>query len=151
MSEPVIPDKRTTTPFPQADYYEGNAEGFDVYSWSPSPQGTDLKTAPVTQVHLHGLVSFGRLFWRFKSNRSLDRLIGALLKHRWDVWRNAYEPEMEAEMAFFRDLVLEEAASLHESVSPASDEERENGAPGAGAMGAVIEYRDKLRALKGRR
>jgi hypothetical protein len=35
---------------------------------------------------------------------------------------------------------------LHESVSPASDEERLHGSPGAGAMGAVIEYRDAIRA-----
>jgi hypothetical protein len=44
--------------------------------------------------------------------------------------------------------VLEErerCASLHESVNPASDEERSHGDPGAGAMGAVIEYRDLIR------
>ncbi len=44
-------------------------------------------------------------------------------------------------------LALESAAQLHESVNPASDEERLHGSPGAGAMGAVIEYRDKIRAL----
>lgn len=37
------------------------------------------------------------------------------------------------------------AGDLHESVDPASDEERLNHAPGAGAMGAVIEYRDLIR------
>lgn len=41
---------------------------------------------------------------------------------------------------------LEYAASLHESVNPASDNERLAGAPGAGAMGAVIEYRDIIRS-----
>lgn len=41
---------------------------------------------------------------------------------------------------------VEMAASLHESVNPASDEERLARAPGAGAMGAVIEYRDLIRA-----
>ncbi len=40
----------------------------------------------------------------------------------------------------------ERAASLHESVDPASSEERLAKVPGAGAMGAVIEYRDLIRA-----
>ena len=39
----------------------------------------------------------------------------------------------------------ERAASLHESVNPASDDERQSKTPGAGAMGAVIEYRDLIR------
>jgi len=43
---------------------------------------------------------------------------------------------------------LEKAAMLHQDINPASDEERRNGDPGAGAMGAVIEYRDKIRKLK---
>jgi hypothetical protein len=37
------------------------------------------------------------------------------------------------------------AAELFEQVNPASDVERINGDPGAGAMGAVIEYRDLIR------
>ncbi len=41
----------------------------------------------------------------------------------------------------------EAAGYLHEQINPASDEERQNSDPGAGAMGAVIEYRDKIRAL----
>ena len=44
-------------------------------------------------------------------------------------------------------LGVEDAAALHESVNPASDAERLCGDPGSGAMGAVIEYRDKIRAL----
>lgn len=40
----------------------------------------------------------------------------------------------------------ERCARLHESVDPASDDERHNKVPGAGAMGAVIEYRDLIRA-----
>jgi hypothetical protein len=40
----------------------------------------------------------------------------------------------------------ERAAILHESVDPASDAERLNGAPGAGAMGAVVQYRDMIRS-----
>ena len=41
---------------------------------------------------------------------------------------------------------IEQAKMLHESVNPASDEERSNHVPGAGAMGAVIQYRDMIRA-----
>jgi hypothetical protein len=40
----------------------------------------------------------------------------------------------------------ERAAGLHESVNPASDEERSNHVPGAGGMGAVLQYRDLIRA-----
>jgi hypothetical protein len=45
------------------------------------------------------------------------------------------------------DAATERAGNLHESINPASDEERLNKAPGAGAMGAVIEYRDTIRKL----
>jgi hypothetical protein len=41
----------------------------------------------------------------------------------------------------------ERAASLHEQINPASDMERHHGDPGAGGMGAVIEYRDTIRAM----
>lgn len=149
MSDPVIPSK--TYSAPNADYYEGNPEGFDTYSWSPAPPGTPLETSKSTQVHLHGVVSFGRLVWRFKSNRTLDRLIAALLKHRGDVFKVAYEAELEEELRAVRDQALEDAASMYESVNPASDCERATHTPGADAMGAVIEFRDKIRMLKGRR
>lgn len=36
------------------------------------------------------------------------------------------------------------AANLHEQIDSASDAERLNSIPGAGAMGAVIEYRDRI-------
>lgn len=52
----------------------------------------------------------------------------------WGVWLAAYS------------AATERAASLHESVNPASDDERHNKVPGAGAMGAVIQYRDLIRA-----
>lgn len=39
----------------------------------------------------------------------------------------------------------ERCAMLHEIVNPASDDERLHHTPGAGAMGAVIEYRDLIR------
>lgn len=48
-----------------------------------------------------------------------------------------------------RNAALEEAARLHENIDPACDHERVRDAPGAGAMGAVIRYRDAIRALKG--
>ena len=40
---------------------------------------------------------------------------------------------------------MEHAANLYEQVNPASDEERLRGDPGAGAMGAVLEFRDLIR------
>lgn len=43
------------------------------------------------------------------------------------------------------NAATERAASLHESINPASDDERLHKVPGAGAMGAVIEYRDTIR------
>lgn len=41
----------------------------------------------------------------------------------------------------------ERCALVYESVNPASDDERYHHVPGAGAMGAVIEFRDKIRKL----
>lgn len=45
----------------------------------------------------------------------------------------------------FRDATTR-AANLHEQVDAASDSERLGNIPGAGAMGAVIDYREKIRA-----
>lgn len=45
------------------------------------------------------------------------------------------------------NAATERAASLHESVNPASDLERHYGDPGAGGMGAVIQYRDLIRGV----
>ncbi len=44
-------------------------------------------------------------------------------------------------------VATERAALLHESINPASDDERLNHVPGAGAMGAIIQYRDAIRAI----
>lgn len=44
-----------------------------------------------------------------------------------------------------RSSERERCAQLHEQVNPASDDERFHHAPGAGAMGAVIQYRDLIR------
>lgn len=49
------------------------------------------------------------------------------------------------------NLATERAARLHENVDPASDEERQDGSPGAGAMGAVIGYRDAIRKVEANR
>ena len=46
------------------------------------------------------------------------------------------------------NAATERASALAESVDNASDAERIAGSPGAGAMGAVIEYRDKIREAK---
>lgn len=46
------------------------------------------------------------------------------------------------------NAATERAASLHESISPASDDERHHGRAGAGAMGAVLEYRDQIRSVR---
>lgn len=43
------------------------------------------------------------------------------------------------------NAATERAASLHEQINPASDSERLDKVPGAGAMGAVVEYRDRIR------
>lgn len=43
-----------------------------------------------------------------------------------------------------RDSERERCASLFESVNPASDDERLHNAWGAGAMGAVLEFRDLI-------
>lgn len=44
-------------------------------------------------------------------------------------------------------FMREQAAALFESVNAASDDERIAGDPGAGAMGAVLEYRNAIRHL----
>lgn len=40
----------------------------------------------------------------------------------------------------------EECSRLYEEINPASDDERFHHVPGAGAMGAVLQYRDAIRA-----
>jgi hypothetical protein len=55
--------------------------------------------------------------------------------------------QLQKLMAAARADERERCARLHENINPASDEERLNGVPGAGAMGCVIAYRDAIRAL----
>lgn len=50
-----------------------------------------------------------------------------------------------------RKTERERCAMLHESVNPASDDERLHRVPGAGAMGAVLEYRDLIRSSEQRK
>jgi len=75
----------------EADLYDGDPAGFDIYSWSPTPQAdvaAGKPQAPSTQVHLYISLPppFGRAMFRFKGPGTLDRLIAGLIKHRCDVW-----------------------------------------------------------------
>lgn len=66
---------------------------------------------------------------------------------RWAAHREHTEGSLWAAFAEGFRLATERAAALHESVDPASDEERLNTVPGAGGMGAVIQYRDMIRRV----
>ncbi len=75
----------------QVDLYDGDPDGFDIYSWSPTPQAevsAGKPQAPSTQVHMYISLPapFGRAMFRFKGTGTLDRLIAGLIKHRVDVW-----------------------------------------------------------------
>lgn len=65
-----------------------------------------------------------------------------------DAFAHLIELHVQNECQRARNEALEEAARLHENINPASDIERGNKIPGAGAMGAIIEYRDAIRALQ---
>ncbi len=62
-------------------------------------------------------------------------------------------PTEEIVATFHADLLRllagerERCAMLHELMDPASDSERLSGSPGAGAIGAIIRYRDAIRQL----
>lgn len=73
------------------DVYDADPEGIDIASWSPTPQAAvdaGKPQAPSTQVHLFMPLpgKLGKMLMRFKSPRTLDRLISALIRHRMDVW-----------------------------------------------------------------
>jgi hypothetical protein len=101
-----------------------------------------------------------RKAYRVTANEKLTAVIEAVLHDNNSVSPTktlAQKIAVDVQLHYFRHNIdsevfgyttgLEDAAALYESVSPASDDERLKGHPGAGAMGAVIEYRDKIRAL----
>jgi hypothetical protein len=67
---------------------------------------------------------------------------------RWAVHPQHMEGSLWAAFAKGFAMATERAAALHESVNPASDDERLNKVPGAGGMGAVIQYRDMIRTTE---
>lgn len=68
---------------------------------------------------------------------------------KWAAHREHTEGSLWAAFAKGFEAATERAAMLHESVNPASDNERLNKVPGAGGIGAVIQYRDMIRATEG--
>lgn len=71
------------------DYFEARPEGFDIFSWCPTPQAeidAGKPAAPSTQVHMFIPMDIATVVIRFKGPGTLDRLIEALQKHREDVW-----------------------------------------------------------------
>jgi len=95
------PDAEPTDLFPfdqkercpmKFDYYEVPETGFEVFSWCPAPK----PTVPCTQVHLHIPAPGGKAIIRFKSPRTLDRLIEALIIHRTDVWGDPSDEDCPA-------------------------------------------------------
>lgn len=71
------------------EFFELPPEGFNVYSWSPTPEVDVVKGLPqaaCTQVHLHIPIGSVTIVARFKGPGTLDRLIDALNKHREDVF-----------------------------------------------------------------
>lgn len=64
---------------------------------------------------------------------------------RWAVDPNHVDGSLWAAFEAGFRAATARAADLHEQIDSASDAERLENIPGAGAMGAVIEYRDKIR------
>jgi hypothetical protein len=64
---------------------------------------------------------------------------------RWATDPNHVEGSLWALFVAGYASATQRAADLHEQIDSASDAERLEKLPGAGAMGAVIEYRDKIR------
>ena len=72
-------------------FLEGRIDSIEVTQWHPLPDGRGKPT----QVHLAFAVK--GMEWpivlRFKGHATLDKLIGALASHRFDVW-----PERKEEL-----------------------------------------------------
>ena len=81
LADPKTPMRDLVSGKLKWDYYEGKVDGFEVFSWCPTPQ----PTVPPTQVHLHIPLAGGKIVFRFKGPDTLDRLIAALQDHRKDV------------------------------------------------------------------
>jgi hypothetical protein len=64
---------------------------------------------------------------------------------RWAARAEHFDGSLWAAFEAGFRAATERAADLHEQIDSASDAERLKNLPGAGAMGAVIEYRDKIR------
>lgn len=80
-----------------AHLYDGDPEGFDIFSWSPTDAAAvalGKPQAPCTQVHLYIHLPLGKVLYRFKGTGTLDRLIAALIKHRVDVWGVPQDPDV---------------------------------------------------------
>jgi hypothetical protein len=120
------------------DFYEGQPEGFDIYSWCPAP----TPTVPATQVHMHVPTSLGTMLVRFKGPGTLDRLIAALIKHRVDVWGADDSPHagqaMRERIARMFDAMVPWATIRAEEVAAAcrAVETAEEAAGGATQRGA---------------
>ena len=65
--------------------------------------------------------------------------------HNWARYPEHIDGSLWAAFMAGFNAATKRAADLHEMINPASDDERHNNVPGAGAMGALIEYRDKIR------
>lgn len=79
---PIVTKSVIPGVFRDANYYEAGPE-VHLFSWCPTPDGT----GPATQVHMHvGSPPGNVAYIRFKSPRTLDAVIDALIEHREDVW-----------------------------------------------------------------
>jgi hypothetical protein len=84
----------------QFDYYEVPETGFEVTSWCPAPE----PVVPCTQVHLAIPAPGGKALIRFKSPKTLDRLIEALIDNRVHVWGEPTEADFKRARAGLIDL-----------------------------------------------
>lgn len=66
---------------------------------------------------------------------------------KWAIHTEHVEGSLWAAFLEGFKMATERAAMLHENVNPASDDERHHHVPGAGGMGAVIQYRDMIRSI----
>ena len=77
----------------------------------------------------------------------IDQIVRNNMAESPDEFADNAMPWFEQQLRDREVATVERCAMLHESINPASDSERLKGFPGAGAMGAVIEYRDAIRAV----